>query len=148
MASWIWLVAGIVLLVLEVLTPGVFVMLFMGIGSIVTGMLVLLGVLDPLWAQLGVFALVSGGALLGLRGRLVAMAQGSEAAEESLADLVGGVVFVQETIAPGARGRAEHRGSPWTVHNEGPAPLHPGDRAVVRGVDGLTLRVHHEGENP
>ncbi len=148
MTSWIWLAAGLVLLILEVITPGVFVLLFFGLGALVTGFLVLLGVLDPLWAQLLSFTLVSGGSLVVLRGRLVSMTNASAPPSDSLADLVGGVVVMVDEVLPGRLGRAEHRGSPWTVQNEGGEALLPGDRATVRGVDGLTLRVLPERGNP
>ncbi len=147
MTSWIWLAAGLVLLILEVITPGVFVLLFFGLGALITGFLVLLGVLEPLWAQLLSFSVVSGGSLVVLRSRLMAMTTAHAPPSDSLADLVGGVVVMVDEVLPGGLGRAEHRGAPWTVHNEGGEALHPGDRATVRGVDGLTLRVLPERGN-
>lgn len=146
MEAWVWLVAGLVLLLAEVLTPGVFVLLFLGIGAMVTGMLALAGLMEPLWAQLASFAVLSTVSLVALRPRLTALAQGSHDHDEKLADLVGAVVIAAEDVQPQGRGRAEHRGAPWTIHNEGQGIVPAGGRAVVRGVEGLTLRVVPEQE--
>lgn len=64
---WVWMVAGLVLGVLEILAPG-FIFLGFAIGAVLTGLLLLAGVLGgsvPL--LLVVFAVLSLGAWLLLR---------------------------------------------------------------------------------
>jgi len=58
---WLWLVAGLVLLGLEVLTPGGFYVLFFGIGALVVGTLVGLGAAGPVWFQWLLFSAISAG---------------------------------------------------------------------------------------
>ena len=44
-------------------------------------------------------------------------------------------------IAPGAEGRAELRGTSWTIENVGDGPLTAGQKCTVDRVDGLKLYV-------
>jgi membrane-bound serine protease (ClpP class) len=56
--------------------------------------------------------------------------------------LVGTSVEVVEDCAP--RGRVRLRGEFWNAVSE--VPLHAGERAVVRSVDGLSLELEPETE--
>jgi hypothetical protein len=58
--------------------------------------------------------------------------------------LVGEVATLAETLAPGATGRAELRGSTWTARNAGATPLPAGSRTRVERVEGLLLHVRAE----
>lgn len=144
MTWWIWLVVGLGLMALEVVTPGGFVLLFFGLGAAVVGLLAAPGLLTPLWAQVGLFAAVSAGSLALFRRRLLESMKTPVGLEEKLADLTGAVVVLTEDAPAHGRGKAEHRGAPWAVHNVSDAPLAKGSRARVLGVDGLTLRVTKE----
>ena len=60
MASWwLWLVLGLVLLGVEILTPGGFYIIFFGVAALIVGVLAGLGVGGPLWAQLVLFSVLS-----------------------------------------------------------------------------------------
>jgi membrane protein implicated in regulation of membrane protease activity len=54
---------------------------------------------------------------------------------------VGEVVTVADEVAPGARGRAQYRGSDWNIQNVGESAIAAGGGAKVVEVDGLTLKV-------
>ena len=53
--------------------------------------------------------------------------------------MVGEVATVLEDLPVQAAGKAELRGSTWTVRNVGESPLTKGQRSQVIRVDGLTL---------
>ena len=53
--------------------------------------------------------------------------------------LVGEEVVLLDDLAPGATGRAELRGSPWSARAASNAPLRAGQRCRVVRVEGLTL---------
>lgn len=141
---WIWLVAGLGLMGLEVVTPGGFILLFFGLGACAVGLLAAPGLAGPLWSQLLIFTAVSAGSLGFFRKRMLESMRVPIGMDEKLADLSGAVVTLTEDAPAHGRGRAEYRGAPWTVHNAGDAPLAKGARARVLGVDGLTLRVTKE----
>ncbi|MBI3298207.1 MAG: NfeD family protein [Elusimicrobia bacterium] len=141
---WIWLVVGLGLLGAEVVLPGGFFLMFFGFGAIVVGLLAFPGLAGPLWAQLGLFALISAGSLMLLRRRMIESMKPAAGTDEKLADLVGAAVVVSADAPPHGRGTADYRGAPWSIFNAGDAPLAKGQRAKVLGVDGLTLRVTKE----
>jgi membrane protein implicated in regulation of membrane protease activity len=58
--------------------------------------------------------------------------------------LVGETAIVSEDIAAGAVGKAELRGTSWTVRSRAMEALRRGQRCRVEQVDGLTLWVKAE----
>ncbi len=141
---WIWLVLGLGLLGAEVVIPGGFVMMFFGLGGVAVGLLSAAGFGGPLWAQVGLFAAVSSGALALFRRRLLEGFKVPHAMDESLGDLAGAAVVIAEDLPPHGRGRSEFRGASWSILNMGDSTLAKGQRAKVLGVDGLTLKVTKE----
>ena len=67
-----WLVAGFVLLVLELATPSGFFIMFFGVGAILTGVLASVGALTSLAAQWFAFTVASVLTLLLFRGKIQA----------------------------------------------------------------------------
>lgn len=146
MLWWVWILFGLALLAAEVLTPGGFFVLFFGLAALVVGALVALGVAGPEWVQWLMFSLLSVASLLGFRRRLVNRFNGSAAGGHKLDSLVGEVAVLTDDLAPGGVGKAELRGTSWTVRTHGPAILATGTRCVVERVEGLTLWVKPERE--
>jgi hypothetical protein len=140
---WIWILLGLGLLVVEVVTPGGFYVLFFGVGALVVGVLAGLGAAGPDWMQWLLFSVVSVVSLLLLRGRLL---KRMEVRSElpPLDTLEGEIAVPAEDLAPGAIGKAELRGTAWTAQNVGDRPLAHGQRARVVRVDGLMLKLRAE----
>jgi membrane protein implicated in regulation of membrane protease activity len=139
MEWWMWLAAGLVLVVAELATPGGFVIIFFGIAALVVGVLGLLGVVTSPALQFLLFSVLSVGSLAILRGRLQSkLRTPSSVAVDSL---IGDLAIPQERLSPGVVGRVEVRGSSWTARNTSAVTLDVGQRARVAGVDGLTLAV-------
>jgi membrane protein implicated in regulation of membrane protease activity len=137
---WLWLVLGLTLVGLEVLTPGGFYVLFFGIGALVVGTLAGLGWGGPAWFQWLLFSAISVGSLLLFRPHLVGLTRSKERADP-VDTLVGEIVVLQGDLPGGAVGKAELRGTTWTVLNRGDGPLGRGQRCRVEHVEGLTLWV-------
>jgi len=142
MEWWVWLLAGLGLLGFELLTPGVFFILFFGLGALVVGALAGFGLTEPVWLQLLLFSLLSVGSLLLFRRRLLAWLQSPEA--RAAISLVGDVAVLLDDVPPGAVGKAELRGTAWSVRHDSPETLARGRRCRVERVDGLMLHVRPE----
>ncbi|MEZ5418680.1 MAG: hypothetical protein R2708_15255 [Vicinamibacterales bacterium] len=72
MPWWMWLAGGFVLLVLELVTPSGFFIMFFGAGAILTGVLTSAGLVTGVVGQWFTFTAMSVGALLLFRGKLQA----------------------------------------------------------------------------
>jgi len=139
MEWWMWLAAGLVLVVAELATPGGFVIIFFGIGALAVGALALLGLVTSVPLQFLWFSVLSVASLAILRGRVQSRIKTPPSS--NVDSLVGGLAIVQERLSPGVVGRVEVRGSSWSARNTSDVTLDPGQRARVAGVDGLTLAV-------
>jgi membrane protein implicated in regulation of membrane protease activity len=137
MEWWIWAVAGIVLLGVEIATPGGLVALFFAIGALAVAPLAALGVGD-VWQWL-LFSGVSLASLGLLRGRLLARLEARPG--PPVDSLVGEEVVLLSDVPPGGEGRAELRGVPWTARSAGGGALRGGERCTVERVEGVTLWV-------
>ena len=135
--AWVWLIAGVLLLILEVFAPGVFLIWF-GLAAAIVGVVALNWPMPLLW-QLGIFAAVS--VLLLLAAKSV-FRYGAEVSDpESLNvrgnQYVGRIVLVEEAIVNG-RGRVRVGDSLWSA--EGPEAA-AGSRVRVTGARGTMLTV-------
>jgi inner membrane protein len=131
----------VALLLMEILTPGGFFVLFFGLGAVLVGWMLLAYPTAPVWGQLLAFSLMSVVSLLLFRKRLLASFHPAPGLEKKMADMVGGVATVADDVEVGALGKGEYRGAPWTVKNTGTSRLAKGTRARIEDVDGLTLLV-------
>lgn len=135
---WLWLAAGLALVVAELATSGFFI-IFFGLGALTVGVLVGLNVLSSLWLELALFSVFSLVYLGVFRGRLQAKVQMPP--PPNVDSLIGVLAIVQERLSPGVVGKVEVRGSTWSARNTSSVTLDPGQRARVAAVDGLTLAV-------
>jgi membrane protein implicated in regulation of membrane protease activity len=140
MAWWMWVLAGIALLVLELLTPGGLFALFFGVGALATAVLAAAG-LGPV-AQWLAFSVVSLVLLATLRRTLQARLQGGPGV--AVDAIVGEEVVLLGDLPAGGVGKAELRGVPWSTRVASGVPLPAGQRCRVERVDGLTLWVRAE----
>lgn len=143
MLWWHWILLGLLLAGIELLTPGGFFVVFFGVGALAVGGLALAGAAGPPWVQWLLFSALSVGALALLRKPLLARVRtGPDGDRDSLA---GELAVPLEGIPPGAVGRAELRGSSWSARNAGTTDLVKGQRCVVVRVEGLMLLIRAEG---
>jgi membrane protein implicated in regulation of membrane protease activity len=140
MPWWIWFVGGLSLLLIEMITPGGFFFLFFGVAGLIVGLLSALGV-GPDWVLLLLFSAMSVTSLLLFRGPLLRRLKGGQDGERVVDSLVGAVAVLTEDLAGNGQGKAELRGTSWTVQNAASEALEAGRRCVVVRVEGLKLVV-------
>jgi membrane protein implicated in regulation of membrane protease activity len=144
MLWWQWAVAGLVLVGLEVLTPGGFYLMFLGLGALVVGALVGIGLVDTVWVQWLSFSVVSIVGMVFFRSPLLRWVKQRSGDGKPVDNLVGEFAFPTDPIAPGAIGRAEMRGTTWQARNATAAPIAIGTRCRVVQVDGLVVTIQPE----
>jgi membrane protein implicated in regulation of membrane protease activity len=142
MSWWVWLAAGLALLVLELVTPSGFFIMFFGLGALTIGALDALGVGGAPWLQWLLFPALSVAYLFLFRRKLQTLVHTPPAPHVD--SLVGVLAVPQERILPGQVGRVEVRGSAWSARNETTSPIEPGTRARVTRIDGLLLGIQPE----
>ena len=143
MVWWLWVLIGLGLLSFEVLTPTGFFAVFFGLAALVVGTLTALDLSGPAWLQWLLFSGVSVGFVLLLRRPLLARVKPPRALPP-IDSLVGEVATLLEDLPPGAVGKAELRGSGWTVRSVEPKTLAKGARCRVERVEGFTLWIRPE----
>jgi membrane protein implicated in regulation of membrane protease activity len=143
MTWWIWVLLGLALLALEVVTPGTLFMLFFGVGALCVAGLSALGVGAAFqWIAFAAISLALVGFVRGrLQDRLRAPASGP------IDSLVGEEVVLLTDLPAGGEAKAELRGSPWSARAASGIPLAKGQRCKVERVEGVVLHVTaiHEG---
>ena len=142
--EWLWLIGGVLLLILEVMAPGVF-LVFIGAAAIATGVFTLLFDLGAA-SQLALFAIYA--VIAVMVGRRFYANRISDSVDPLLNDraarLVGRVVTVVEPVDD-HNGRVRVGDSEWTARG-GPAAA--GERVRITGVDGNCLKVEAERSLP
>ncbi len=136
---WIWVLAGLVLMAVEVAIPGGVILLFFGVAALLVGVLVALGVGGPVWWQALLFSALSVLSLVTLRGPILRRLKASSDEPDTVDTLLGQQVVLQDELAPGAEGKAELRGTSWIACNLSDERLERGRRCVIERVEGLKL---------
>jgi membrane protein implicated in regulation of membrane protease activity len=136
MTWWLWLLLGLVLAALELVSAGGFYLIFFGISAMFLGLMTALGLGGPLALQWLVFTIVAVVLLLAFRRPILRMMTPDSQPVDSL---VGEIAVALDAIQPGAIGRAELRGSTWSARNLHTSELARGQRCRVQRVDGLLL---------
>lgn len=134
--GWSWLILGAVLLMLEILMPGIF-MLWVGIGAIITGFVTLLlpiGIKSQLLIFMGA-SLIS--VLLGRKYVMNEEPSDQPLLNQRTDQLIGKTVTVTSPITGGI-GKVKVGDSHWTA--KGP-DTEKGTRVRVTGIDGNRLIV-------
>lgn len=145
LGPWNWIVLGFVLLILELLVPGVF-FLWIGVAALIVGTVVILvgeqlglvwQIQMVLFLILAVVTAIVGRKLMGARD----VPTDQPLLNRRAAQLVGRVATLEEAIVNG-RGRARIGDTFWRI--KGP-DMPAGTRIRVTGFDEETLTVEPEG---
>ncbi|MDZ4731991.1 MAG: NfeD family protein [Nitrospirota bacterium] len=144
MIWWYWMLVGLVLLGVEMATPGGFYILFFGLAALIVGSLTGLGFAQAEWLQWLLFSGLAILSLLVFRGPLLAWIKTQDKGMPTVDSMMGESAIPIEDLAPGSTGKAELRGTTWTAHNAGPALLKKNQRCKVERVEGLTLWITAE----
>ncbi|MCO4320660.1 NfeD family protein [Aliidiomarina quisquiliarum] len=137
----IWIVVGILLIVSELLATSI-VAVFIGVGALVTGILMQLGIIESSAAQYIVFGCVSLGSLLLVRKRcktwFVGFTTDKTSKQQEFQQSIGDRVVVKTTFNQG-HGRVVLNGVQWDARSTD--ELNAGDVAWVIKNDGITIVV-------
>ena len=136
MSWWLWLVLGLALTGLELLSPGGFYLIFFGLSGLLIGTLQLLGLHAQVWVQWFLFTALSFVLLALFRNPVLKAFRPKDVAVDQL---VGEIAIPIDDIAAGSVGRAELRGTGWNARNGHHGPLHKGQRCRVQRIDELML---------
>ena len=134
-----WIIAGLILLLLEVFAPGAFLLWF-GIAALVVGAAVWIVPMLPWQVQIVAFAVLSLGALLGFRAwrrRHPAASRDEPLLNKRAQQLVGRTFTLDQAIVNG-RGKVKVGDSLWTAIGEDMAV---GTTVRVTGVREQMLEV-------
>ncbi len=139
-----WLIAGVILFIIELFTPG-FVAAVFGGACLVTAIPAALGA--PIWGMVVVFIMATLGLTLGVR-PLFVRKNVADFARTNAAALVGCVATVQERIDNQAStGRVLVEGDDWRAVSDGNDPISAGERVVVKRVESNRLHVCRFGQS-
>ncbi|MCW5736747.1 MAG: NfeD family protein [Enhydrobacter sp.] len=133
---WYWWALAALLLVCEMLLPGV-VFLFLAIGAAAAGAMLLIATDASLEIQLVVFAIVSVCSAIGLRRTLRRLQRPSTTLNARAHSLVGQTFVLDQPIL-GGRGRIQLGDGSWSV--TGPDMV-AGAKIRIAAVNGTELRV-------
>lgn len=134
----IWLSAGIILAILEVFTPGFFIV-GIGVSLVITAIPAALGL--PFWVQLlvcGVMILI----FFLLVRPLVMKIPHSDSKKTGTAALMGEEGIVVETITRIEGGRVKVGGEVWKAKSD--ETIEKDSLVIVTGVEGVTLNVRRK----
>lgn len=138
----IWLIAGVILLILEIITPG-FVLANFGVAAIASAIAAWLGA-DLYW-QVGVFIVVSLVSFFTVRPILTrTMLNKGKPTPTGAAALIGRTTKVTEGIPGGLdTGRVKIDGDVWMAVSSSGAPIPEGAIVRVARVESIKLFVEH-----
>ena len=130
MTWWIWVAAGIALVLSEFMVPG-FVVCFFGAGAILTGLLLVFFPGIGLAWQILIFVIAS--VIFTLLGRKCFLGASSRRTQDpDLDDCTGERAVVTQEISPEHPGKVEFHGSFWTAVSDQPLPVGREVRIVNR----------------
>lgn len=140
MPWWGWVALGTLLLGAEMaLVDAEFFLVFIGISALLVGIADLLGLALPAWGEFLVFAIIAGGSMVLFRQKVYALVKGSAKEIETIP--VGETLSIDVEIPVGGRGRAEYRGTTWSVVNVGTEAIAAGAIASIQKIDGTILKI-------
>lgn len=135
----LWLIAGILLLLLEFVIPGVLVVFF-GFGAMVTALLTYFTGMGICW-QIFSFIFFSLVFLLLLRKKFMKLLAGTSDIDPD-EEFVGHKGVAETDLPVSGFGKVAFRGTMWNAMAE--TPVAKGQRVVITGKDGITLFVKPE----
>jgi len=141
MLWWIWVIAGVALLVAELtFISAEFYLLFVGCAAILTGLCTAVAADMPAWAPWALFIVLTLTGVKFFRRGLAERFRVNGVPPPGLS-AIGQRVLVTHSLAPAAEARTDFRGVSWAIRNGSDSPIAAGSYAEIVGIDGLTLIV-------
>lgn len=133
----LWAIAGVFLIVVE-LVSFTFVLIFLGVGALITALLTWLGLTPDTNIQLAAFSVTSLLLLVLFRktARKTFAGHGN-----ALSDDIGQRVTVIKDIPPDGEGDVLYRGSVWNAISNSKDTIAEGSTAEITATEGIRLKV-------
>ncbi len=144
MEWWGWAILGIACMVIEVHLTQDFTLFCVGVAAFVVTAVAAFAVDLPFWSHWLLFSALSVVVLLTVRKPLLGHLRPDRGRDADFDYLLGEVATPSEDLAGNGVGKAELRGSVWTVRNAEPTNLNKGQRCRVTRIEGLTLWIKAE----
>jgi membrane protein implicated in regulation of membrane protease activity len=144
--TWVWLIAGILLIATELFIPGL-VVCFLGLGAIIVAGLRWLGLITGIIPSFTVWFITSIGLLLSLRHFLLRWipSESTYTSSDEDLDAVGSIVEVVQTVSESEQGRIRYAGTTWPATTRH-GTLLPGQKARLLYRDNLVWVVESHQE--
>ena len=134
----VWFIAGVVLILLELIVPGVFI-IFFGVGALITASCTYLFDIS-VGMQFLIFSVTSVLSLIFLRSYLLKkIYKKKEGEQDPDEEFIGGVGTCINSIAPDTDGKIEFKGTNWTAYSD--SSIEEGNKVKIITKDGLRLGV-------
>lgn len=139
---WVWLIGGSTLVLLEFLIPGL-VVIFLGLGALITSGLLYLGYIREAWQAIACFGVASILMLATLRKMILrfypSLTEKVETDEEAL--IVGKRARAVSLLTPhDYSGRVKYSGTTWPARSDG-GEIADGTEVEITGQDNINLVV-------
>jgi membrane protein implicated in regulation of membrane protease activity len=144
MEWWGWAILGIACMVIEVHLTQDFTLFCVGVAAFVVTAVAAFAVDLPYWSHWLLFSALAVVVLLTVRKPLLGRLRPDRGRDADFDYLLGEVATPSEDLAGNGVGKAELRGSVWTVRNAEPTNLNKGQRCRVTRIEGLTLWIKAE----
>jgi inner membrane protein len=135
---WYWIALGILILLAEIMTPGGFYLVFIGLAGLVTG--VCAPFVKVLWIQITIFAVLSVFFIAVFRKPLVKKLR-KATPQADVPEFIGETAYAVDSIPAGGEGNVEVRGTIWKARNAGDKDLAPKALCTVTAREGLAFIV-------
>jgi inner membrane protein len=132
-----WFAAGILLILAELMIPGGFVMLLLGLGAL-TVSLVTWVIPMSLFFQLFLFAIASLMYTFLLKENLKAVLRRKQDADDPESEFKGKIGKALTSITD-KEGKVDFKGTQWPAKSE--SPIAPGEEVEILDLDSITLLV-------
>lgn len=139
----LWLAAGIILIILELVST-TFVVLFFGIAALCVALVASLGV-ESLSVQLALFAVLGAAGIVLFR-KKVGAAFAARGEQDKFSGMQNKRIILDHDVPAGGRASVLHQGTTWTAINEGSTDLKSGSTVMIVRVDGVKLVVAPESQ--
>lgn len=133
----LWAIIGVILIIAEVATMS-FVLIFFGLGALLTALLAWMGVTPGIESQLLVFSISSLAMLVVLR-RFAKNLFFSKA--DASQDSIGQRALVSKPITQDAEGAVTFRGTEWIAFSDSAETIPAGSTVEIIGTEGIRLKV-------
>jgi len=143
LSAEIWAIVGIALIIADILTA-TFVLVFFGIGALITALTTWIGLTRSIELQLIIFPAISVISMILFRKTAKRLfGKGPEGPEYS--EFIGEKAKVTVTIPPHGEGRVSYRGTEWIAYSENGSTIPEGSSVTIIDVDGIKFRVRKTG---